>query len=359
MSYFSCVKYVPFLLLSLVACKKDNPTAGPLTYTTVSTVAGRTADGFLDGPSTVAQFSAPEGVTIDAEGNLYVADAVNARIRKITPAGIVSTLAGTGRSGYVNGASTTAQFNYPADVVLDAQHNVYVADQENHCIRKITPQGTVSTFAGTGASGFKDGVGKQAQFSIPDGLAIDAQGNVYVTELGNNRIRKITPTGLVSTVAGGLRGYMDGPSSRAQFLGLEGITIDAQGTLYVAEFAGNRIRKITADGTVSTLAGSGTKSYADGLSKSAQFNGPTGLTLDAQGNVYVAELGNNCIRKITPAGEVSTLAGSIIAGAGVSGYDNGPVGTARFVNPSGIVADAQGVLYVTEYANRIRKITAD
>ncbi|RYY13838.1 MAG: hypothetical protein EOO36_15190, partial [Cytophagaceae bacterium] len=253
------------LLLGLGACKKDEVSQAPLVYTTVSTLAGNGTTGSANGAATVAQFSAPEGVAVDAQGNVYVADNGNSLIRKITPAGVVSTLAGNGTYGLVNGPGATASFSGPADVALDGQNNVYVADFDNNCIRKITPAGVVSTFAGTSTAGLVDGPATTARFSNPNGLAIDAQGNVYVADYFNYAIRKITPAGVVSTVAGtGTRGYVDGAGNTAQFMGPEGLTINAQGTLFVADFGGGRIRKITPAGVVSTLAGAGTRGQANG-----------------------------------------------------------------------------------------------
>lgn len=338
-------------LLGLAACKKDTPSQ-PLVYTTVSTLAGTGSDGFRDGPGNVAQFSFPDGAAVDAQGTVYVADAGNGSIRKITPAGIVSTLAGNGSPGFANGTGSAAQFSAPADVVLDGQNNVYVADFDNNCIRKITPAGVVSTLAGTTTKGLANGTGTAARFNAPNGLAIDAQGNLYVADYFNYCIRKVTPAGVVSTWAGtGARGYADGPGNTAQFLGPEGLALDAQGNLYVADFGGYRIRKITAAGVVSTLAGTGNTGYKDGPGSTAELNSPTGICVDKQSNVYFADITNNCIRKITPDGVVSTLAGSATAGSA-----NGPVATARFENPTGLTIDANGILYVTEVSTYIRKI---
>lgn len=344
------------LLLGLSACSKDSePTAEtPLVYTTVGTLAGSGISGFVNGSATVAQFSYAEGLAADAQGNVYVAEAGNACIRKITPAGVVSTFAGDGTPGLVNGPAATARFSSTADLAFDPQGNLLVADYGNNCIRKITPGGIVSTLAGTGVAGFVDGPGTVAQFSDPEGLAIDAQGTVYVSEYGNYSIRKVLPNGTVSTVAGtGRRGYADGPGRSAQFVGPEGLALDAKGTLYVADFAGHRIRKITADGVVSTLAGTGVGGYADGDASTAKFYGPVGIAFDAQGNLIVADAGNYCIRKITPAGTVSVLAGTRVLG-----YADGPVGTAQFNAPAAVTTGARGVLYVAEYSNHIRKITA-
>ena len=344
------------LLVGAVACKKEKevPAETALVYTTVSTLAGNGADGFTDGSAAVAQFYGPEGATMDAQGNVYVADNGNYSIRKITPSGTVSTLAGNGTDGFVNGLLADARFSGPVDVALDRQENLYVADYGNNCLRKITPAGVVSTLAGTGVAGFADGGAATAQFNGPNGLVVDGQGVIYVSDYNNSRIRKVTPNGTVSTVAGtGQRGFADGPSSSAQFSGPEGLAIDGRGTLYVAEFAGHRIRKIAPNGMVSTLAGTGVRGYADGAGSTAQFYGVSGLALDAHGDLLVADAGNYCVRKVTPAGVVST-----VAGTGTTGFADGPVGTAQFNALSGITIGAKGSVYVTEYGERIRKITS-
>ncbi|RAK70036.1 NHL repeat-containing protein [Hymenobacter edaphi] len=341
------------LLLGVAACgKKESDPQKPRVYTTVSTLAGSGVEGFADGAGSAARFAAPEGAAVDGQGNVYVADPGNARIRKITPAGMVSTLAGTGTAGTLNGALTTARFVGPVDVAIDSQNNLYVAD--GNCIRRIAGN-TVSTYAGAEASGYAEGSATAARFSSVNGVTVDARGVLYVSDYSNYRIRKIMPDGTVSTLAGtGQRGYADGAGSTAQFAGPEGLAVDAQGTVYVADFAGYRIRKITPEGTVSTLAGTGQRGSNDGAGSTAQFAGPTGITLDAQGNLYVADIGNHCIRKVTPAGDVSTLAGTRVSGA-----TDGPVGTAQFDLPAGMTSAGDGTLYVTEFGQRIRAIKAE
>lgn len=344
-------------LLCLAACKKDTPPAEnlPIVYTSVSTLAGNGTSGYTDGSGAAAQFYGPEGVAVDAQGTLYIADAGNSCIRKVTPAGVVSTLAGSPSSGLVNGPLATARFDVPSDVALDAQGNLYVADNGNNCIRKITLAGMVSTLAGNGTAGFVDGNAATARLSYPNGLAVDAQGVVYFTEYGNHSVRKVLPNGTVSTLAGtGRLGYADGPGSTAQLNSPEGLAIDAQGTVYVAEFGGHRIRKITPDGTVSTLAGTGTRGFADGPGSTAQFYAPCAVAIDAHGDLLVADVGNYCVRKVTPAGVVTTITGMRTAG-----FADGPVATAKFEALAGLAVGARGVAYVTEYGERIRKITAE
>ncbi|WP_136152987.1 T9SS type A sorting domain-containing protein [Flavobacterium sangjuense] len=316
----------------------------------VTTVAGST-QGFADGPVATAQFFSPLGVAVDAGGNLYVADGWNNKIRKITPAGIVSTLAGS-TQGFSDGAGGSAQFYHPFGVATDTAGNVYVADTENNKIRKITPAGVVSTLAGSGTCGFLNGSGATAQFCSPTGVVTDATGNVYVADLINHRIRKITPTGVVSTLAGGATyGFADGSGTAAKFNAPRGVTIDAAGNVYVADSENNKIRKITPAGMVSTLAGS-TVGFADGTGSAAQFYYPFGVATDPAGNLYVADAYNNKIRKITPTGVVSTLAGS------TQGFADGAGVSAQFHFPEGVAIDSAGNIYIGDQSNeRIRKIT--
>ena len=317
---------------------------------TVTTFAGSTL-GFANGTGAAAQFYSPTGVATDGAGNVYVADQNNHKIRKITPAGVVSTFAGSGASGSANGTGVAAQFNFPLGVATDIAGNVYVADTSNNKIRKITPAGVVSTLAGSGNAGFADGTGVAAQFNQPRGVITDAAGNVYVGDRLNYKIRKITPAGVVSTLAGSTSGFADGTGAAAQFNQPYGLAIDAAGNLYVADTVNQKIRKITPAGVVSTLAGS-TQGFADGTGASAQFNIPTGLAIDTTGNVYIGDTFNNKIRKITPAGVVSTLAGS------TQGFADGAGATAQFFTLYGVATDVAGNVYVADMNNnKIRKIT--
>lgn len=338
-----------------------NPTntggAVPATiYGQVSTFAGSGIVGSTDGIGTAASFNNPYDVAVDATGNLYVADYMNNKIRKITPTGVVITFAGSGIVGSNEGTGTAASFNKPSGVAIDATGNIYVADTNNNKIRKITPGGKVITFAGTGTVGSNDGV--FPSFKNPSGLVVDATGNVYVADFGNNKIRKITSSGVVSTLAGiGIVGSNDGANTAASFNSPSGVEIDAAGNVYVADYRNFTIRKITKGGNVTTLAGSvggigWTGGSIDGTGSAATFSYPFGVTIDASGNLYVADVSLNRIRKVSPAGVVSTLAGnstnSWVDGIGVA---------ASFKNPFGVAIDAKGVIYVADtYNHRIRKI---
>jgi sugar lactone lactonase YvrE len=251
-------------------------------------------------------FWRPHGITIDAAGNLYVAETNNSRIRKVTPKGEVSTLAGS-EMGFADGSGSDARFYIPEGIAIDATGNLYVADTYNNRIRKVTPKGKVSTLAGSGEEGFADGQGNTAQFNRPSGIAIDAAGNLYVADFWNSRIRKITVKGEVSTLAGSdEEGLADGQGSSARFDGPSGITIDAAGNLYVTDVRNNRIRMVTSEGEVSTLAGSDSidpdedevGGFADGEGSVAKFDGPSGIAIDAAGNLYVSDSNNYRIRKI-------------------------------------------------------------
>jgi sugar lactone lactonase YvrE len=334
----------------------DGAKSATATFTaaTVSTYAGDGTSGFNDGATSSARFNSPLGVAVDSSGNVYVGDASNHRIRKITSAGVVSTFAGSGTAGFNDGATSSAQFNNPRGVAVDSSGNVYVGDFSNHRIRKITSGGVVSTLAGDGTSGFNDGATSSAKFDSPFGVAVDSSGNVYVADYGNHRIRVITPAGVVSTFAGdGTFGFNDGATSSAQFKYPYGVAVDSSGNVYVADSNNHRIRKITSGGVVSTLAGDGTAGYLDGTGTAARFNLPSGVAVDSSGNVYVAEFFNHRIRKITSGGVVSTLAGD-----GTAGFNDGATSSAKFDSPFGVAVDSSGNVYVADRNNnRIRKIT--
>lgn len=314
----------------------------------VTTVAGSGIEGYLDAQSAGAAFNSPNDVAVDTAGNVYVADQFNDRIRKIYSDGVVTTLAGSGSSSDTDGVGTAASFSDPEAVALDSAGNLYVAD--GFRIRKITSNGDVSTLAGS-SSGYADGVTVQAKFYSPCGIAVDKEANVYVADALNHRIRKISPTGVVTTLAGsGVKGYLDGVGSVAAFNFPNDIAVDTAGNVYVADQYNYRIRKISSGGMVTTLAGSGSPNHADGIGVAAGFSLPQSVAVDQLGNLFIAD--GNRIRMITSNGSVTTLAG------GYSGYADGRGDQARFRLPTGIAVDNVGNIYVADNGNaRIRKLS--
>lgn len=328
------------------------PVQQPAPAPTVTTFAGQPGTkGFADGPLLQAQFHLPNNVAADAAGNIYVADTANDCIRKITPAGIVSTVAGLDHSrGNADGSGTnTARFWSPFGLAVDSTGNIFVADTGNNTIRKVTPAGIVTTIAGlAGQAGTNDGVGSLARFRNPWDVAVDNTGDVFVADMSNNTIRKITPDGRVHTFAGqaGMSGNTDGWGNSARFSNPFGVAVDTSGSVYVSDTANNVIRKITVARVVTTLAGaSGNAGNTDGSGTDARFWGPQGLTVDSAGNIYVADTGNNAIRKITPMGVVTTLALSADKSLALNG-------------PGGVTVDANGNVFVADSNNHcVRKIT--
>lgn len=270
----------------------------------VTTLAGSTSGGYADGTGTAALFSQPAGVAIDGNGNAYVADAGNHAIRKITPAGVVCTVAGTGSSGYVDGAGAQAEFNTPVGVTVDKHGNLYVADFYNFRIRKIDTAGVVSTLAGNGEQAYLDGVGTAAKFARPHAVSVDVNGDyLYDVDTDTPVVRKIAiATATVTTLAGSTSGYADGVGSAAQLGFPYGVAVDDNGTLLLADTWNNRIRRVLADGTVSTEAGNGTAGLVNGASASAltstvEFNWANGIAVGA-GSIWVADTSNNVIRRL-------------------------------------------------------------
>ncbi|OYU83808.1 MAG: hypothetical protein CFE24_09600 [Flavobacterium sp. BFFFF2] len=288
--------------------------------------------GSTNATGPAASFNNPTGITVDASGNVYVAETPNHVIRKISSAGVVSIFAGSGTPGSANGQGTAASFYNPHGLAVDAAGNVYVADSSNAKIRKITPEGLVSDFAGSGTAGTADGIGTAASFGGVIAVAVDASGNVYVSDSSNHLVRKITSGGVVTTLANLVADASDPSTSNTA-----GIAVDASGNVYVAEFNSNIIRKITPGGVVTTLAGSATQGSANGTGIAASFSGPLGLAVDSFGNVYAADLGNHKIRKITPEGVVSDSAGS------------GTGSVASLWSPTGVAVDASGKVCVADY----------
>ena len=320
----------------------------------VTTLAGTSVNGSADGTGEAARFNLPFGVALDSTGNVYVPDAGNHTIRKITGAGLVSTLAGLpGAAGSADGTGAAARFNNPSGVAVDGAGNVYVADADNHTIRKVTAAGVVSTLAGSaGFVGSTDGTGAAARFNYPSGVAVDGAGSVYVADAGNRTIRKITAAGVVTTLAGlaGNAGSTDATGSAARFSYPSGVAVNGAGVVYVADASNQTIRKITTAGVVTTLAGStGNAGSTDGTGVAARFNYPGGIAVDGAGNILVADTRNDALRKITAAGVVTTLAGSAGSGSAADGVGQ----YAGFSYPSGVAVDGAGNIYVADTFNNL------
>lgn len=316
-------------------------------------VAGRN-----DGPGATATFNSPMGLAVDGSGNIYVAEgsttgaASNDTIRKITPGGDVSTFAGTaGQPGSDDGTGAAARFDNPHGVAVDASGNLYVADSNNSTIRKVTPAGEVSTFAGTaGQTGSTDGTGAAARFKFPNGVAVGPSGNIYVADSSNHLIRKITPAGVVTTLAGGLQGFADGSGAAAKFNFPNGVAVDGDENIYVADFNNHSIRVVTPVGVVTTLAGSTAPGNSDGTGSAARFHFPTSVAVgldpaSSQKYVYMADSANQKIRRITTAGVVETIIGS---GPGAANIDPAGPLPGRIRQPFGIAVDpVKGRLYIS------------
>ena len=323
----------------------------------VTTLAGRAlVSGATNGTGAGALFNDPAALAADAGGNLFVADSQNHAIRKITTDRLVTTFAGQlGVAGSANGTGTNASFNTPSGLAFDGSGNLFVSDTGNQIIRKITPAGVVTTVAGVvGADGFLDGPTGGALFSSPLGLAVWTNGNVFVADSGNHCIRKISG-GVVTTFAGRPQvwGSADGTGTNAQFNSPCGLAFAARGQLFVSDANNDTLRNITAAGVVTTFAGrAGADGSADGDLLAARFRSPAELAFDRQGNLYVADSFNHLIRKISTNGMVSTVSGA----AGVAGINDGMNGGARFFNPYGLVVAADGSLVVADAYNELVRV---
>jgi sugar lactone lactonase YvrE len=331
----------------------------------ITTVAGNGVQGFSgdNGPAMAAQLFRPLGMEIDAAGNLYVADTHNHRIRKIRTDGRIISIAGTWVQGFSGdgGPATLAALAYPSGLALDAEGNLYIADRGNNRIRKVTPAGVITTVVGTGTQGFSGdgGLATAAELNTPFGVKIDVQGNLYIADTFNNRIRKVTRAGFISTVAGGAAGGFggDGGAATSALLnGPFGVEIDPEGNLYIADTYNNRIRKVSPEGIITTLAGVETPGFSGdgGPATSAALNNPCSVGIDVSGNILFADTFNSRIRMVTPEGVITTIAGGFESGYG---GDGGPATSAMLSGPVGIASNLHGSLYIADTGNhRIRKV---
>ena len=332
-----------------VKVNTKSDTAFNFTYDWVGNVvlvAGSTA-GYLDGNGPNAQFLRPAGLALDKVGNLYVADYANYRVRKISPSGDVTTL--PGRVPYdPNNPGSPLIYGLPSDVALDDTGNIYVTETNSNAVSKISPSGQVTLLAGGNAPGYIDGTGTAASFYWPCGITTDASGNSFVADFNNYRIRKVTSTGVVTTIAGGGGGFSEGIGAAANFNRPYSLVLDHSGNLFVTDFYNERIRKITPAGEVTTFAGNGGSAITDGIGAEAQFNNPLDIAIDETGNLYVGD-NSDKIRIITPSAKVTTI----------GTYEDPNGSLVEFNGLYGIVVDPNGIIYVSDYANnKIWKIVS-
>jgi trimeric autotransporter adhesin len=329
----------------------------------INTVAGISDDG---GPMSSAQLNFPVGIAVDAAGNLFIADSSDFRIRKVTPTGIITTVAGYGTECCdeirPETTATSKQLYYPQAVAVDSGGNLFIADSYNQVVEKVTPDGSIKTIAGdllNGTAGFAGdgGPAASAQLNYPGDVAVDSAGNLFIADTGNNRIRKVTSAGIITTVAGkGTDGYSGdgGPAASAQLSSPQGVALDAAGNLFIADTGNNRIRRVTPDGTITTVAGNGTSGFSGdgGAATLAMLGSPQHIAVDTAGNLYMAESNINRIRMVTSAGIITTIAGGTY---GFSG-DGGAPFSAQLATPSGVAASGN-TLYILDAENaRVRKV---
>ena len=346
----------------------DQPgTAPPGKPGTITTVAGNGTKGFCGdgGPATQACLNLPSDLAVDAAGNLYIADDENNRVRRVAPDGTITTVAGNGTKGFCGdgGPATQACLWGPYALAVDAADNLYIADWGNHRVRRVAPDGTITTVAGNGTDDFcgDGGPATQACLSGPHGLAVDAAGNLYIAEWWNARVRRVAPDGTITTVAGnGSNGRFcgdGGPATQACLNRPGWLAVDAAGNLYFPDWGNARVRRVAPDGTITTVAGNGTKGFCGdgGPATQACLNAPYGVAVDAAGNLYIADACNARVRRVAPDGTITTVAGN-----GTKGFcgDGGPASQACLLGPGGLAVDAAGNLYIANWGNhRVRRVT--
>ena len=333
----------------------------------ITTIAGNATGGYTGdgGAATVAELNQPQGVTIDGSGNVYIADIGNNVIRKVNTSGIINTIAGNGTAGYSGdgGPATAAELSSPECIALDGSGNMYIADFENNVIRKVNTAGIISTIAGNGSTGYSGdgGPATAAELSQPGFVTIDGSGNMLIADVNNDVIRKVNTSGIISTVAGMVPGGYSGdggPATAAQLNGPTNIAVDSNGNMYITDLGNHVIRKVTASGIISTIAGNGTQGYSGdgGPATSATLYYPWGIAVDGSGNVYFSDDHNYRVRKVNTSGIISTVAGN-----GTQGYsgDDGAATAAELNYLAGITIDSAGNLYIADAGNsRIRKVSS-
>ena len=333
---------------------------------TITTIAGTGGRGFSGdgGPAVEAELRNPSGVAVDGAGNLYIADTFNHRIRKVDSTGTITTVAGTGQYGFGGdgGPATAVRLAYPDDVAVDGAGNLYIAESSDDRVRKVDSTGTITTIAGTGRFGFRGdgGPAVKADLFNPSGVAVDGAGNLYIADVSNHRIRKVDSTGTITTIAGtGGSGFSGdgGPAVEAKLYNPRGVAVDGAGNLYIAESGNERIRKVDSTGTITTIAGTGERGFSGdgGPAVEAKLYNPRGVAVDGAGNLYISDATNSRIRKVDSTGTITTVAGT--GQYGFSG-DDGPAPAARLAFPRGVAVDGAGNLYIADFGNhRIRKLT--
>jgi len=312
-----------------------------------------------------ANLSEPFGVAVDTAGNLYIADTSNHRIRKVNTSGVITTVAGNGTEGFSGdgGPATSAALNTPIGVAVDMAGNLYIADAFNNRIRKVNTAGVITTVAGNGVGGFSGdhAAATSASLSAPFGVAVDKAGNLYIADTSNQRVRKVGTSGTIATVAGnGTEGFSGdgGPATRASLNFPTGVTLDRADNLFVTDQSNHRIRKVTTGGVITTVAGNGDAGFSGdhAAATSASLNLPIGTAVDAAGMLYIADTSNHRIRRVSSDGTVTTVAGN-----GVGGFSgDGSAATRATLNsPSGVAVDSAGNLYIADsFNNRIRRLNA-
>jgi len=330
----------------------------------ITTIAGNGTAGYSGdrGAATLARISNPYGVALDSSGNLYIADSHNNRIRKVSTSGMITTVAGNGTWGY-NGdniAATAAELANPTGVALDSSGNLYIADLENARIRRVSTSGIITTVAGKATPGFSGdgGSATSAELLMPCGIALDSSGNLFIADNNNYRIRKVDASGTITTVAGDGTAAFNGDgiiATSAEISNPTGVALDSSGNLYIADQGNNRIRKVSTSGIITTVAGGGTGGLGDGgAATSAELSAPSCVVVDSSGNLYIADTNDGCIVRVNTSGIIT-----IVAGDGTFGYngDNIAPTAAKLALPYGVALDSSGSLYIADSLNqRIRKV---